>query len=145
MITRTYNLTDQESRKLDKYLQRTNISEDEFIRYRVKGVLSDIQLDEDIDLVIRVTLDFLELDEKLFYEGTNLKPYPAARKVISFILRHGYNCKLWDIGKKINRDHSSVLSQIRWMEERYDIQKMFPTEYKAYNFVCGKMGIKIEL
>ena len=130
-VERTYKLTDRESRKLDKYLARVQMSESEFIGKRIEMVIKSVELNDEIDSVIKTTLEKLGGNEEEFYAGSNKMPNPTARRVVSYILRKDYGCKLVDIAKRINRDHSSIHSAIRWIEERQGLEKFNPDEFKT--------------
>lgn len=130
-MKREYRLTDREGRKFDKYLQKIGVTESDFIARKIRGVIKEIQLDEEIDLIIHSVLEKLELNEEEFFNGSNAIPNPSARRVVSHVLRTHYNCKLKDIGAKINRKHCSIVNHLQWLEDKKGFEHLYPDEFNT--------------
>ncbi len=148
-VERVYFLNDQDSRKFDKYLARIEMNESEFLRKRIMGVINDIRLEEDVDMIIDLTIELLGCDRTKFFEGgrkgrgTNDSPNPTARRVITYILRNAYNMKQVEIGRKLGRDHSSINSSLKWMKEREEVPASCKLEMDTIKEVCQTLNIDL--
>lgn len=140
-VERMYFLPERDSRKFDKYLKTIGVSESDFIKRKIKGVIEEIQLDEEVDLLINEVLEKLGCNHESFFEGRSMRPNPSARRVISYILRTKYNYKLWDIGRKLKRDHSSILSHIRWIEDKEGLEHLYPEEFETIEYIIEKFRL----
>jgi len=67
--------------------------------------------------------------------GQKTPELTAARRCISFFLRINLELKMSEIGKVINRDHSTINNQLEFMLTRLDNLQAFPEHYKYYKFI----------
>jgi hypothetical protein len=76
------------------------------------GIGPDVILHHAVQVVGR----YLDLDPEMILSRSHLKPYAECRRIVFWILRQ-YGLSLTAIGRAVERDHTTVLSAIRRLEE----------------------------
>jgi chromosomal replication initiation ATPase DnaA len=121
--------------ELKKQLQETYKELDNLsAKYRIKTDTNRVYLDEVREVVSRV----VGITEDELVGKWSKKPCPDARKIYSLIANKHTNYSLSVIGQGINRDHSSVIAQLKAGNDLLGWDKQFT---KDYDLVVEKLGI----
>ena len=107
------------------------------IMQRSQSTLYRCSLSKDgaIESIINDIVFTLDLSKEKLMTNTRVMPYPAARRVISYALREKLGMTFLNIGKVLNRDHSTIVHNVEWIKNRMDILEHYPEELKALNYV----------
>lgn len=84
----------------------------------------------------------IEYDEQMFYGNRRQYPIVLVRSTVGYILR---TCMLWPfctVGKKIGRDHSTVVYYARTYPDKVLTD---PTTSAVYERTCTNLGLKPSL
>lgn len=84
----------------------------------------------------------IEYDEQMFYGRRRQYPIVVARSTVGYILRSNLLWPFCVVGKKIGRDHSTVVYYARVYPDRVLTD---PTTSAVYERSCNNLGIKPSL
>lgn len=84
----------------------------------------------------------IEYDEQMFYGRRRQYPIVIARSTVGYILRSNLLWPFCVVGKKIGRDHSTVVYYARVYPDRVLTD---PTTSAVYERSCNNLGIKPSL
>ena len=104
---------------------------------RSQGTLYRCALNKEgaIESIINDVVFTLDLSKEKLLTDARVMPYPAARRVISYALREKLGMTFFNIGRTLNRDHSTIVHNVNWIKDRKEILEHYPEESKALNYV----------
>lgn len=94
-------------------------------KHDLRLAIKDYSLEE----IKQAVADVLEIDVIKLSEVINTRPYPDARKLYSLFVSNNTETTREVIGASINRNHSTITSQVKEGMNLYSYDKVFVKNY----------------
>ena len=88
--------------------------------------INDPGISNKVDAIIMAVCRNQMLEKNLLLGNGRHRPYPDARKVVSFMLRKELHLTYYQMANILRRDHSTIVHQVNWIEERKDMLQHYP-------------------